>query len=146
MKTATVLGCFENVSFPDLGVENVTAKVDTGAFSGALHCTKIKVIRRGAERKRILQFTPHGKRNKTYEVESFISKYVRSATGHRTRRHIIDTTIEIQGTTYPIRIGLSDRSDLKRPALIGRRFLRENSMVVDVRINQEQDDEGEDSK
>lgn len=146
MKTGLVLGCFETVSFPELGVENVIAKVDTGAFSGALHCTNIRVIRRGSERKRVLQFTPHGKRSKTFEVDTFISKYVRSATGHRTRRHIIDTTIEIQGIVYPIRIGLSDRSDLKRPALIGRRFLRENNIVVDVRINQEQDDEGEDSK
>lgn len=146
MKTGPVLGCFENVSFPEFDVDSVIAKVDTGAFSGALHCTNIRIVRRGAERVRILQFTPHGKRKKVFETDSFISKYVRSATGHRTRRYIIDTTIEVRGSLYPIRIGLSDRSDLKRPALIGRRFLRENNMVVDVRINQEQDDEGEDIK
>lgn len=146
MKSGPVLGCFENVSFPEFNVDNVIAKVDTGAFSGALHCANIRIIRKGAERVRVLQFTPHGKRNKVFETDSFISKYVRSATGHRTRRYIVDTTIEVRGSLYPIRIGLSDRSDLKRPALIGRRFLRENNMVVDVRINQEQDDEGEEMK
>lgn len=145
MTKGPILGCFESVRFPDLEVGTVIAKVDTGAYSGALHCSMIRIVRRGKERLPILQFVPHGRR-KVFETESFIRKYVRSATGHRTRRYIIDTTIEVQGVVYPIRIGLSDRSDLKRPALIGRRFLRENNMVVDVRINQEQDDEGEDSK
>jgi hypothetical protein len=77
------------------------------------------------------------------ETDMFMQTYVRSATGHRVRRFIIDTTITIQGQDYSIRIGLSDRSDMKRPVLIGRRFLRDNGILVDVRRNQELDDEGE---
>jgi hypothetical protein len=52
----------------------------------------------------------------------------------------------VQGKVYPIRIGLSDRSDMKRSVLIGRRFLRENDMLVDVRVHDEYDDEGENTR
>lgn len=143
---SNTFGCLEQVSFPELGVVDVTAKVDTGAFSGALHCTGIRVVVRGSERRRVLVFQPLGKRGTICETENFTSTYIRSATGHRIRRHIIDTVVEVAGIRYPIRIGLSDRSDMRRPVLLGRRFLRENNIVVDVRINQEQDDEGENTR
>ncbi len=141
-----VVGSFEKVDLTDLGVQGEIAKIDTGAYSGALHCTDIKVVRRGVARRRILKFTPLGKAGLATETNVFISTYVRSSTGHRIKRFLIDTSIVVQGKTYPIRIGLSDRSDMKRAVLIGRRFLRENAMLVDVRINQEHDDEGENSR
>lgn len=145
-KNVTAIGCLETISLPDLGVRHVWAKIDTGAYSGALHCTDITIVRRGVVRKRILKFTPLGNAELSTETDSFIKTYVRSASGHRIKRFIIDTTIEIRGQTYPIRIGLADRTDLKRSVLIGRRFLRDNNILVDVRINQEHDDEGETSR
>lgn len=141
-----IIGAFEVISLPKLGVKAELAKIDTGAYSGALHCTDIRVVRRGMLRKRFLCFTPLGDKKLASETDSFIKTYVRSASGHRIKRYIIDTTIDLKGKTYPIRIGLSDRSDLKRNVLIGRRFLRENHILVDVRINQEHDDEGENSR
>lgn len=140
------VGCIEWVSFPGLGLKNVIAKIDTGAYSGAIHCTDIKVIRRGAKRKRVLRFTPHGHPELVKEVDRFYETYVRSALGHRRKRYLIDTEIEIGGQLYPTKIGLSDRSEMRRPALIGRRFLRENNILVDVRVNAEYDDEGESTK
>ncbi len=142
----TVVGCLEPISIPELGIRDVMAKVDTGAYSGALHCTDIKVVRRGLLRKRYLKFTPLGDPALAGETDTFLKTYIRSATGHRIKRFIIDTEIVVQGKTYPIRIGLSDRSDMKRAVLLGRRFLRENDMLVDVRINQEQDEEGENTR
>lgn len=142
----TKLGCFEIVSLPKLGIIEKIAKVDTGAYSGALHCSSIKVVRRGPEKKRVLKFTPLGDNKLATETENFLETYVRSASGHRIKRFIIDTDICIRDEQYPIRIGLSDRSELKRPVLIGRRFLRLNNIVVDVRINQEYDDEGENTR
>lgn len=141
-----VIGAFEFVSLPMLNVADELAKIDTGAYSGALHCTDIKVVRRGLLRKRILKFTPLGDPKLATETSDFIRTHVRSASGHRLKRYLIDTEITLQGKTYPIRIGLSDRTDLKRNVLIGRRFLRDNNMLVDVRINQEHDDEGENSR
>jgi len=142
-KAQATLGCFEFVSLPEFGITNELAKIDTGAFSGAIHCTDIKVVRRGALRRRILTFKPLGKADLATETTAFKETKVRSATGHKQKRYIIQTSIDIAGANYPITIGLSDRSDLTRSVLIGRRFIRENNMLVDVRINQEHDHEGE---
>lgn len=143
--TTRTLGCFEVVSFPSLGVIDQLAKIDTGAYSGAIHCSDIKVIRRGEKKTRVLKFTPLGRKRLATETEQFIQTSVRSATGHKVKRYLIDTEIELNGQLYPIRIGLADRSSMSRSALVGRRFLRDNSMNVDVRINQEYDDEGKNS-
>lgn len=144
MSQQKTIGCIERVDFPAYGIRGVWAKVDTGAYSGALHCTNIRVVRRGILRTRVLKFSPLD--GAPQETTDFMSTYVRSATGHRVRRHVVDTQVAINGKSYPIRIGLSDRSDMKRPVLLGRRFLRENDITVDVRINQEYDDEGENTK
>ena len=119
-----IIGCFEPVTLPNLGIYNEIAKIDTGAYSGALHCTDIKVVRRGIVRKRILKFTPLGNPKLATETDTFIKTNVRSATGHRAKRYIIDTNIEIKNKMYPIRIGLADRSDLKKSE-IGRASCRE---------------------
>jgi hypothetical protein len=137
------LGCLEIVQLPEYGVQNVLAKIDTGAYSGAIHCTNIKVVRRGIKREKVLQFVPLGEKQFAQETKDFQKTFVRSATGHRVTRYLVDTTIQLGNQTYPIRIGLADRSEMKRSILIGRRFLRENNLIVDVRINQEYDDEGE---
>jgi hypothetical protein len=100
-------------------------------------------VRRGLIRKRYLKFTPLGDASLATETDTFLATNVRSATGHRMQRFIIDTEIVVRGKSYPVRIGLSDRSDMKREVLVGRRFLRENDMLVDVRINQELDNERE---
>lgn len=137
------IGWVEEVSFPELGLDNIEAKVDTGAYSGALHCTGIKVVRRGLSRKRVLRYLPDGRKDLARETDKFYETHVRSALGHGQKRYIIETEIVLKGKKYPIMIGLSDRSDMKRPMLLGRRFLRENNLLVDVRINAEYDDEGE---
>lgn len=142
----TVLGIFEDISFPELGIVKVFAKVDTGAYSGALHCTDIKVFRRGKDKKRILKFVPLGNKKYATETDTFDETYVRSSSGHRIKRYVIATSVVVQGKTYSTRIGLSNRSDMKREALLGRRFLRENNLLVDVRINSEYDDEGENTR
>ncbi|MBC7546653.1 ATP-dependent zinc protease [Candidatus Saccharibacteria bacterium] len=137
------VGTLELVSIPGLNIVSVLAKIDTGAYSGALHCSSITVVLRGVTRQPILKFIPLGDTSLSTETADFSRRYVRSATGHRVKRYIIQTEIVIKSKRYPIAIGLSDRSEMKRVVLIGRSFLRENNMLVDVRINQELDDERE---
>jgi hypothetical protein len=45
---------------------------------------------------------------------------------------VITTDIEVEGQKYPIILSLADRSAMKWPVLIGRRFLRKNHFLVDV--------------
>lgn len=141
-----VIGCLEEVMIAAAPLYTAWAKIDTGAYSGAMHCTNIVVVRRGKHKQRILKFVPYGKAKYATETGDFMETYVRSATGHRIKRYIIDTMITLGGNQYPIRIGLADRSRMKYPVLLGRRFLRENNISVDVHINEAYDDEGENTR
>jgi hypothetical protein len=137
-----VFGIIERVSIPQLGIIDVSAKIDTGAYSGALHCSKIKEITRKSDGKKVLRFTPSDNHMYVTELTDYQRIFVRSSTGHRVRRYLFDTDIVIKGVVYRIRIGLSNRSDMNYEILLGRRFLRENNILVDVRINQELDKDG----
>lgn len=133
------IGSFEYVSLPALKINNTIAKIDTGAYSGAVHCTGIKTIKRKSDGVVVLCFLPFGRDMDVIECENFYVVYVRSSSGHRQKRYLIDAAVIIRNKQYTVKIGLSDRSDMKREILIGRRFLRQNNILVDVRINQDLD-------
>jgi hypothetical protein len=129
----SIIGKFEKVSFPEFGISDVIAKVDTGAYSGALHCTKIREVKgkSGME----LHFSPFDHpevemRTKHYEVGG-----VRSSNGMSEHRYFIKTNIRIGTRQYPVSITLSNRSSMRYPVLLGRKFLEKNNFLVDVSID-----------
>lgn len=125
-----IIGAFEKVSFPDFGLFDLVAKIDTGALSGALHATDITEVQLPTGQKAV-SFLPYGREPKV-EVADFHKKMVKSSNGKTQERHIIATTIVIRGVQYPINISLSDRSDMMKGVLIGRRFLRQHGFLVDA--------------
>jgi hypothetical protein len=127
-KSSNIIGTFELVTFPEFGTSRVTAKIDTGAYTGALHCSKIG--ERDIEGGKTLVFIPLGS-TKVIEKDEFIIKYVRSSNGKRQKRYFISTQIIVQKKTYEITLSLADRSEMKRPVLIGRRFLKQHHFLVD---------------
>lgn len=138
MDKRLTLGSLEKVSLPKLGVKSIMAKVDTGAFSGALHCTNIRV-----ENGDTLWFTPLGDDSLTTSTTDFKDVVVRSALGHESVRYVIPVDISVQGNVYQTLIGLSDRTTMTRDMLLGRRFLLENNALVDVSLSKDIDAEAE---
>ncbi len=141
MDKRLTLGSLETVSLPKLGVTGIMAKVDTGAFSGALHCTNIRVERHGDSG--TLWFTPLGDDSLTTSTADFKEVIVRSALGHESVRYVVPVDIEVHGSVYQTLIGLSDRTTMTRDMLLGRRFLLENNAVVDVSLSKDIDAEAE---
>lgn len=128
MKT---LGAFTVISLPKLGLTDVVAKVDTGAYTGALHTTNMveKMNRKG---EKILEFYPAGKPEFKIRTKQYTKRRVRASNSLLEERYVIETKIEIQGKTYPISISLTDRSNMTKTLLIGRQFLRAHRFLVDV--------------
>ncbi|HET7630058.1 MAG TPA: RimK/LysX family protein [Candidatus Saccharimonadales bacterium] len=139
MSDRLTLGGLEEVKIVDFDAV-VLAKVDTGAFSGALHCSDIKVERH--DDKATLSFVPleTGQVFKTHDFEEII---VRSAHGHEQVRYIVPLELEVQGKTYRTEVGLTDRTAMKRDMLLGRRFCLETNALVDVTLTRDIDDEAE---
>ncbi len=127
-----IVGAFEPVVFPEFSEVEVTAKIDTGAYTGALHCSRIE--ERQMDDGKTLAFCPL---ESGIEIvrDDFVIKYVRSSNGKREKRYFITTKVVISGKTLPISISLTDRSDMKWPVLIGRRFLRQHKFLVDPNKN-----------
>lgn len=133
-----IIGGFECIEFPEFSTRKILAKVDTGAYSGAVHATDVHLSEDGSKLlfrlsdDSPLQFSEH-----------FSEITVRSALGDEEERYVVETSIKIGDQCYTARIGLSDRSPMKFQALLGRRFLREHGFLVDVRRNQQYDDDGD---
>lgn len=128
-KNLTV-GSFEPVIFPDFNGYEVMAKIDTGAYTGALHCTKIR--EEEGENGPVLHFSPFDQPEIELVLTEYAVNHVKSSNGKAESRYFIDTLVTIQGKTYPIVLSLADRSEMKWPVLIGRKFLRANNFLVDV--------------
>lgn len=128
---AKTIGILEKVIFPQFHDATTTAKIDTGAYSGALHCTKIE--ERDAKGGKQLVFSPLESAGECI-YDEYWTKHVRSSNGERQERYFITTEIVIDGQIYEIMLSLTDRSDMKYQVLIGRRFLRENHFIIDPKL------------
>lgn len=122
-----MIGRIEKISLPELGLFSVVAKIDTGAYRGALHCHKIDVVER--EGKNVVAFFLLDESHPEYQHKEMIAHEFRymsvlSSNGHRTRRIIIKTPLVLGGETFLVEITLSDRNEMKHPFLIGRRALK----------------------
>lgn len=138
MNKREALGAFEKVIFPEFN-QAILAKVDTGAYQGALHVDSIEYS--GDD----IFFSINGENFKV-ESENIKHSKVKSSSGHVNRRPVIKTEIIINGKEYHTWIGLTNRKDMHFPALIGRYFLRTNKLLVDVSKNSELDRDGRISK
>lgn len=135
MTKQIIVGGVEAVSIPQLGISQLIAKVDTGAWSGALHCTNIR------ERADVLSFWPLGREDLKARTKNYQVVDVRSANGQDAKRYLIPVTLIVGGESYDTMIGLNNRSKMSREMLLGRRFLMENNILVDVSSTKELDEE-----
>lgn len=124
------LGSIELVDFPEFNLVQVEAKIDTGADTGAIHCTVVR--EESSEEGEFLYFSPFDDSSIEMMAEDFTIKTVRSSNGEAERRYFIQTKIGLQGQEYPITLSLANRSEMKWPVLIGKGFLQEHGFLVDV--------------
>ncbi|WP_424962791.1 ATP-dependent zinc protease [Ekhidna sp.] len=121
-----VIGRLDVIDLPDLGVVDIHAKIDTGAYRSSLHCKKVH------EEDGVLFFTLHTDAGyKEYATKDWTQKIVRSSNGKAQKRYVIKTRMRLFGRNYMASISLTDRSEMKNPLLIGRKILT-NKFIVDV--------------
>ena len=134
MKT---IGWKETIGLPDLGILRVPAKVDTGARTSVLHCSYIKLVKKG--RKQYVEFRPlderFGQQADAYLFPFHSERKIRNSFGQEENRYIINTTISLFNETYTIELSLRDRSGMEFPVLLGRAFIRKKFLVDVSRAN-----------
>ncbi|NNC82114.1 MAG: peptidase [Flavobacteriales bacterium] len=128
------IGRFDRADFPELGLEGIKVKVDTGAYTSSLYASSIHVRRyKGTPYLYFKSLGPdhpdyHGK---THKFSEYFKKNVKSSSGRSESRYFIETTIVLFGQEYPITLSLTDRRSMRYPVLLGRKLIRDN-FIVDV--------------
>ena len=126
--TKKILGRVDKIDFPQLNLFTIDVKIDTGAYTSAIHCSKI----REEDHKLSCIFESKGHPNfKSDEVvfENYTYTDVKSSNGHKENSYKITTEVVFFGKTYKINLTLSTRDDMRFPVLIGRQFLSKKFMV-----------------
>lgn len=126
-----VIGWAEYVGFPDWGIDQVRAKVDTGARTSALHVENLQMLRDQQARFQVILSRKHAHRR--VWVTAPVSKWarVRSSTGHYTLRCFVHTRIRLGPIIKVIEISLVSREDMSFRMLLGRQALSRD-FIVDV--------------
>ncbi|MDX5319894.1 MAG: RimK/LysX family protein [Bacteroidota bacterium] len=128
------IGWKEKVSFPEFGLVDIPAKIDTGARTSVLHCQSIEIIKR--YRKSYVKFVLLDPQSPQYNGAEFVLPFhkerkVKNSFGQEENRIVIETVVELYNKKYPIELSLRDRSNMEFPMLLGRSFIRRN-FIVDV--------------
>ncbi|MBK6266658.1 ATP-dependent zinc protease [Marivirga sp. S37H4] len=135
-KKKRVIGRTDKVDLPELGLVNVQAKIDTGAYTSAIHCSKIH-IDTGKNGEDLLVYTISGSRlgkgmrARKFVTDNFKLKKIRSSNGQVQQRYVIKTKLKLFNKIYTTEFSLSDRSHMKNPILLGRKLLN-GRFLVDV--------------
>jgi hypothetical protein len=126
------VGWREWVSLPDMGVDWIKAKIDTGARSSSLHAFNVETFRRDGRDFVRFQVHPIQRDSRIVvptEAELLEFRQVRSSGGHETIRPVICTTLELLGTRCSIELTLASRDTMGFRMLLGRQALRQRFLI-----------------
>lgn len=126
------VGWREWAGLPELGVEALKAKVDTGARTSSLHAFGLKAFEReGAAWVRFEVHPLQRKSKPTISCEYPVHEYrkVRSSSGHQQLRPVLLTTVEVCGVSYKIELTLANRDQMGFRMLLGRQALTKRFVV-----------------
>lgn len=127
----TIIGKYDRIDLPALKLNNLKAKIDTGAKTSSLHCSYIEEVNENSVVFEVLDATHKKYRKKRYSMPIERVAKVRSSNGIIEKRYVISTEVLIFEKNYEVEFTLRNRKKMNYPILLGREFL-EKGFIVDV--------------
>ncbi|NKB43161.1 MAG: ATP-dependent zinc protease [Alphaproteobacteria bacterium] len=126
------IGWREIVALPDLDIDKIKVKVDTGARTSALHAHGItKFKKRNATYVRFFVHPHQRKKKPEIECTALVvdERSVTDSGGKTTQRYVIRTTIMAGEDSWPIELTLTNRDEMGFRMLVGRQAVRRRFVV-----------------
>jgi hypothetical protein len=131
-----LLGWREWVALPELGIDSIRAKVDSGARSSSLHVREQELFETdaGLQVRFRLEYGPHDVLSPQLVAPVVDQREVTDSSGHSQSRVFIRTSLRLPGgQAWPIDLNLTERHKLAFPMLLGRSALRRRCLVDPAR-------------
>ena len=129
-----VIGRREKISLPDWGLKMISAKVDTGAYTNAIHCEWVgEKVENGQELLVFKLLEPEHRlyTGKVIKTKKYTQKKVKNSFGNAELRYKVTTRVIMFDKAFDVEFTLSDRSKMRNAILLGRKMLR-GRFLVDV--------------
>lgn len=132
MKDKLIIGSLETCALPDIGIDNLQVRVDTGAKTSSLHVDNLQKTRHNEVT--WVEFDIHPN---VHSVEQVIRckaplhdvRSIKSSNGASEERYVIKTSFNLGGHSWPIEITLTNRSDMSNLMLLGRQAMGKRVLV-----------------
>ena len=126
------IGWREWVSLPQLGIDQVKAKIDTGARTSAIHAFDMEYFDAGDDL--MVRFKIHPlQRDTTVTVQAIApvleKRQVRNSGGQAQERPVIKTPIALGNQRWEIELTLTNRDVMGFRMLLGREAVRRRFLV-----------------
>lgn len=131
-KQLSVIGWREILALPDLNVDRIKAKTDTGARTSALHAFDCQEFKQGDKTMIRFQIHPLQRDNKkTIVAEAELLEYrkVTSSGGHAQLRPVILTTAKLGEHQWQLELTLTNRDIMGFRMLLGRQAVRDRFLI-----------------
>lgn len=127
-----IIGRIEKISFPELGLFDLPAKVDTGAFRSSIHAKNIRVNSKTKELSFTLLDGHNSSKGKkiTTSAKNYKKVNVKNSFGGSENRYEVKFKVKLMHKSFKTVFTLADRTNMNFPILIGRKLLN-NRYIVD---------------
>ena len=130
------LGWREWVRLPDLDIDAIKAKVDTGARTSAIHSFELETFNEDDKERVRFRMHPLQKDEGTIvtcTADVLDKRVVTDSGGHKEERIVISTTLGIGKHSWPIEATLTARDDMLFRMLLGRTAIKGRAQVNPAR-------------
>lgn len=132
LQNKIILGSEEWCSFPELGIPTIKARVDSGAKTSALHAINIAPFKKEGQNWVKFDINPIQNNVKTVihcEAPLVDKRVVKSSSGFREERYVIQTNLEIGNSNWLIEMTLTNRDSMGFRMLLGREAMSGRVLV-----------------